>query len=171
MEYMMIYDAQKQPTAEEMVRDTPVPNGGYRFVVTVLLFNEAGDLLIQKQQQGKKSWPGYWDYTAGGAVQAGESCYQAAERELAEEMGITLSLAKIPSRLTVRFEEGWNELYFVQWSGTNPELCLQLEEVAAAKWVNEKEYLSLINEQKFVPYLYASIVFSLQSHLGECFHI
>jgi isopentenyldiphosphate isomerase len=55
MEYMTIYDAQKQPTAEEMVRDTPVPNGGYRFVVTVLLFNEVGDLLIQKRQQGKKS--------------------------------------------------------------------------------------------------------------------
>ncbi len=38
---------------------------------------------------------------------------------------MTLSSEKIPSRLTVKFEEGWNELYFVQWTGANPELYLQ----------------------------------------------
>ena len=105
--------------------NTPVPNDGYRVVVSVLLFNEAGELLIQKRQSTKKGWPSYWDYPAGGTVKAGESCYQAAERELLEELGMTLSLEKIPSRLTVKFEEGWNELYFVQWTGANPELCLQ----------------------------------------------
>ncbi|MCW3745598.1 NUDIX domain-containing protein [Enterococcus gallinarum] len=43
----------------------------------------------------KKGWPSYWDYPAGGTVKAGESCYQAAERELLEELGMTLSLEKI----------------------------------------------------------------------------
>ena len=125
MEQLTVYDAQKQPTAATMLRDTPVPNDGYRVVVSVLLFNEAGELLIQKRQSTKKGWPSYWDYPAGGTVKAGESCYQAAERELLEELGTTLSLEKIPSRLTVKFEEGSNELYFVQWTGANPELCLQ----------------------------------------------
>ncbi|WP_231598689.1 NUDIX domain-containing protein [Enterococcus gallinarum] len=91
MEQLTIYDAQKQPTAATMLRDTSVPNDGYRFVVSVLLFNEAGELLIQKQQSTKKGWPSYWDYTAGRTVKAGESSYQAAERELVEELGITFS--------------------------------------------------------------------------------
>ncbi|WP_231598688.1 hypothetical protein [Enterococcus gallinarum] len=71
----------------------------------------------------------------------------------------------------MKFEEGWNELFFVQWNSANPELCLQYEEVAAAKWVNEKEYRALINGHKFIHYLYAPIVFSLQSHPWEYFPI
>ena len=55
----------KQPTAATMLRDTPVPNDGYRVVVSVLLFNEAGELLIQNDNP-QKGWPSYWDYPAGG---------------------------------------------------------------------------------------------------------
>ena len=54
MEQLTVYDAQKQPTAATMLRDTPVPNDGYRVVVSVLLFNEAGELLIQKRQSTKR---------------------------------------------------------------------------------------------------------------------
>lgn len=55
MEQLTVYDAQKQPTAATMLRDTPVPNDGYRVVVSVLLFNETGELLIQKRQSTKKA--------------------------------------------------------------------------------------------------------------------
>jgi isopentenyldiphosphate isomerase len=169
VELMTVYDAQKQPTTKTMVRDTPMPKEGYRFVVTVLLFNEAGELLIQKRQGTKTSWPNYWDYTAGGAVQVGELCYQAAERELAEELGIRLSLKNTPSRLTVRFAEGWNEIYFVQWSGEISEIHLQQEEVAAVQWVNEAQYITLVNQKQFIPYLYANTIFALNTYSSEQF--
>ncbi|MCW3745599.1 hypothetical protein OM428_14095 [Enterococcus gallinarum] len=35
----------------------------------------------------------------------------------------------------------------------------------------KKEYRALINGYKFIPYLYAPIVFSLQSHPGEYFPV
>ena len=124
MEQLTVYDAQSSQQLRRCCGIRQSPNDGYRVVVSVLLFNEAGELLIQNDNP-QKGWPSYWDYPAGGTVKAGESCYQAAERELLEELGMTLSLEKIPSRLTVKFEEGWNELYFVQWTGANPELCLQ----------------------------------------------
>ena len=64
----------------------------------VLVFNEAGDVFVQRRTGTKDIFPGYLDICAGGVVQAGESYDESAERELQEELGI----AGIP--LTPLFE-------------------------------------------------------------------
>ena len=56
-------------------------------VVHVLVFDEAGRLLLQKRSMNKDVAPGKWDTSVGGHVGAGEDLTAAARRELEEELG------------------------------------------------------------------------------------
>lgn len=167
MEYMDIYTSTKKKTGKKQLRDSPFSNNHYRFVVTVLIFNRSDELLIQKRQSTQKSWANWWDYTASGAVIQGEELYQAAERELQEETGILIDLSDIPSRLTVSFEEGWDEIYVVSKDIKLEELHLQKEEVSEMKWVTEEEYFNLLAQNEFIPYNYAKSVFDFYRSKSE----
>jgi isopentenyldiphosphate isomerase len=57
-------------------------------VVHVLVFNEKGELLLQKRSLKKDVAPGRWDTSVGGHVNPGESLIEAAKREMKEELGI-----------------------------------------------------------------------------------
>ena len=54
----------------------------------VLVFNPAGQLLLQKRSIHKDIQPGKWDTSVGGHLDPGESYRDAAIREMAEELGI-----------------------------------------------------------------------------------
>ena len=56
--------------------------------VGIVVTSTDGRLLIHRRSHGKDIWPGFWDIAAGGVVAAGETYEQAAERELAEELGL-----------------------------------------------------------------------------------
>jgi isopentenyldiphosphate isomerase len=57
-------------------------------VVHVLIFNSAGNLLLQKRSQNKDVAPGKWDTSVGGHVEAGEDLLTSCKREMREELGI-----------------------------------------------------------------------------------
>lgn len=58
-------------------------------VVHVLVFNTAGELLLQKRSLKKDVAPGMWDTSVGGHVGQGEDLLTAARREMQEELGVT----------------------------------------------------------------------------------
>lgn len=55
--------------------------------VHVLVFNEENELFMQKRSMNKDTWPGAWDASCTGHVDAGETYKEAAFRELEEELG------------------------------------------------------------------------------------
>jgi isopentenyldiphosphate isomerase len=57
--------------------------------VHVLVFNPAGELLLQQRSPNKDIQPGKWDTSVGGHLAVGESYLEAARREMAEELGIS----------------------------------------------------------------------------------
>ena len=57
--------------------------------VGILVYSTDGRLLVHRRADTKDLRPGWWDVMAGGVVAAGENDLDAAERELAEELGIT----------------------------------------------------------------------------------
>ncbi|MCX7847036.1 MAG: NUDIX domain-containing protein [bacterium] len=57
-------------------------------VVHVLVLNSSGALYLQKRSPTKDVQPGKWDTSVGGHVNLRESLDAAAQRELAEELGI-----------------------------------------------------------------------------------
>eukprot|EP00166_Cyanidium_caldarium_P006237 ctg_871.g217 len=68
----------------------------------VLVFTPERDrIYVQKRTLSKDLHPGMYDAAAGGVVLADETYWEGAQRELAEEMGLTLPLERIGP---IRFE-------------------------------------------------------------------
>jgi len=57
-------------------------------IAHILIFNDRGEMAIQKSSVHKKYCPLHWGTAVGGHVQAGESVEQAALREFKEEIGV-----------------------------------------------------------------------------------
>ncbi len=58
--------------------------------VHILVFNQQGDLFLQKRSMKKDCGKGLWDTSVGGHVDAGETYLNCALREIEEELGIKL---------------------------------------------------------------------------------
>jgi len=63
--------------------------------VHILIFNDAGELYLQKRARRKDRHPLLWDSSAAGHVGAGEGYDEAAQRELQEELRINVPLEKV----------------------------------------------------------------------------
>ena len=57
----------------------------YHKVVDILIFNDKHQLALQKRALSDKSFPGHWDFSAGGHIDRNEEAQKAAERESVDE--------------------------------------------------------------------------------------
>lgn len=152
MEIWDLYDKDRNKTGETMVRGKPVREGRYHLVVHICIFNAKGELLVQHRQPFKHGWPDMWDLTVGGSAIQGETSQSAAEREVYEEIGYTLSLSSARPSLTVHFDAGFDDIYLLNREVDLSRLSLQTEEVKEVKWAALSDVLSMIGEGTFVPY-------------------
>ena len=60
--------------------------------VFIVVRSASGDVLVHRRAETKDVWPGWWDVAVGGVVSPGESWEVAAQRELAEELGVSGAL-------------------------------------------------------------------------------
>lgn len=67
-------------------------------VVHLHIFNDAGDLYLQKRSMAKDIQPGKWDTAVGGHVDLGETVEEALRREVREELGITDFIPQLITR-------------------------------------------------------------------------
>lgn len=161
-----LYTADREKTGKTMVRGMGCPDGYYRVVIHVCIFNNRGEMLIQQRQPFKKGWSNLWDFTVGGHVLAGESAREAAEREVKEEIGYTLSLENTRPAFTLSFETGFDDIYLVRRDIDIADLKLQYEEVQAVEWADQEEILRRIDNATFIPYHKALV--ELLFHLKDC---
>ena len=63
--------------------------------IHVLLFNEQGQILLQKRSKHKDKYPNLWCLSVGGHVTYGQSYKEAAQREAQEELGIEINELKL----------------------------------------------------------------------------
>ncbi len=110
MELFDLYDINRKPLGQTMVRGMQQPPNTYRLVVHVCIFSCGGKMLCQRRQPFKCSWSNMWDVSVGGSVVAGETSEMGARRETSEELGLQLSDEILPS-LTVRFDGGFDDYY------------------------------------------------------------
>jgi isopentenyldiphosphate isomerase len=57
-------------------------------VIHILVFNDAGELLLQKRSMSKAVAPGKWDTSVGGHFAPEEDSTAAGLREMQEELGV-----------------------------------------------------------------------------------
>ncbi len=152
MELFDLYTAERERTGRTMVRGEPTPEGFYRLVVHVCIFNPEGQMLIQQRQPFKKGWSNLWDISVGGCAVAGDSSRTAAERETREELGLSIHLADVRPTLTIYWEHGFDDYYVLTQQVDAASLHLQYEEVQRVQWANRDEILQMIDDGLFIPY-------------------
>ncbi len=74
--------------------------------VHIFVFNEHGDLFLQKRSRWKDKHPQQWDSSAAGHVNAGDDYAATAPRELREELGVEAEPVEIAS-LPACENTGW----------------------------------------------------------------
>ena len=116
----------------------------------ILVFNQTGELFVQKRTATKDVYPGYYDVAAGGVVLAGESYEESAKRELTEELGI------VGAVLTPCFEhyfedatnKVWGKVYRCLHEGP---FILQKEEIESGGFMNVMHVLDAADSTLFTP--------------------
>lgn len=85
----------------------------------IFVINRHKAVLLQKRSEWKDRQPGKWDSSAAGHLDAGEDYDTAAQRELAEELGVSdcelINVAEFPASE----QNGWEfvNLYAVRYDG------------------------------------------------------
>lgn len=121
------------------LRRTVHARGLWHRAVHVLVFNRAGDVFLQKRSMLKDLSPGLWDSSCSGHLDSGEDYDAAAVRELAEEIGVTVSAA--PQRwfrIEACVETGWEFVWIYRLNHEGP-FVLHPEEIETGEWAAPRE--------------------------------
>lgn len=114
--------------------------------IHILIFNDAGELFLQKRSQLKDQYPGVWGTSCAGHVDSGEHYDEAAYRELREELGIEAphleELLYLPACPQTGHE--FVKVYKLQHNGP---FVLQPEEIDEGMWVSPVVFRQLIKEK------------------------
>lgn len=155
MEIFDIVDENGMPTGETVERSEAHAKGIRHRTAHIWVVRERDgqkEVLLQKRAANKDSFPGRFDTSSSGHIQAGDEPLESAQRELAEELGIHAEPGQLRFIGTFRiaYEKEFygkmfrdNEISFV-YAYSEPvdtaALTLQEEEVESVEW-QELEYL------------------------------
>ena len=153
-----ILDAQGNKTGRLHERGKPLAPGDYMLCVHIWKHNGRGQWLIDKRApRGHNHMDGKWE-TTGGAALAGDDSLTAALREVKEELGLTLDVAKgrffkrIPY---VNVGENKNTSFFVDvWVFEHDcplsDVTFQEGETCGARWATADEIRHMMHTGEFL---------------------
>ena len=169
MEKIDLYDTNRKPLGKTAIKYMPLAEGEYQIIVHVCLFNDKNEMLIQQRALDKIDFPGMWDISSGGGVMAGEEAYQAAERELFEELGLSVSLEDERPYLTIHYPNGFDDYYLISCDKNINEFIFPQDEVLAITWKSKTEILQMIAEGNFINYNegFIELLFSMKKNRGS----
>lgn len=151
-----IYDSYRRKTGRTIERGKPIRRGDYLLSVCVWIVNPEGKYLISRRSPDKPTFPLLWEPTGGGVI-AGETSFDAAFREVREELGITLreedgALFVTQLRCPPVFEtDSFEDVYLFRIKDVCPPVAFQEGETCDARWVTPSEIRELIRQDRFVP--------------------
>ena len=151
MELLDIVDENGKPTGETVERKIAHSEGIRHRTAHVWIVrksDEGAEVLLQKRAMNKDSFPGRYDTSSAGHIQAGDEPEESAIRELHEELGIKASVDDLQfvDTFVIQYEKEFygkmfkdSEIAFV-YVYTKPvnidELTLQKEELDGVEWFN-----------------------------------
>ena len=130
--------------------------------VHIWIINSNNEILVQKRNLKKSTFPGLWAISVAGHVRSGETSEEAALRELKEEIGQKLNKEDLKYLFTVKRTQKVNDgtlnaiddVYLVKLDIDVENTKLQFSELTDIKYVYY-EYLEQIfknNDSEYVPY-------------------
>ena len=119
--------------------------------ISVIIFNNKGEMLVQQRALTKYHWAGIWSNTCCSHPRKGESFQAAAERRLFEELGFKIPLKEEFQFIYKAYDEksGLTEWeYDTVFTGIYTEpFEFNKEEIEAVRWMSMEDLVNDI-EQK-----------------------
>lgn len=143
MELWELFDSVGNTTEKIIEANAEIPEGLYHKTVSVWIKNKKGQFLMSKRSL-EKSYAYYWECT-GGSVQAGEDTWEAACREVYEELGINISSLAGRKLISKKRKEqkDFYDVWIVYGEFGIHELSPNTTEVVDVKWMDIEEILVL----------------------------
>jgi isopentenyl-diphosphate delta-isomerase len=151
-EVWQAYTEQGEPTATPLTREAAADGvlHGSSHVWIWRKQGEAAEILLQRRADDKRTWPGFYDVSAAGHIDFGETPLQAALRETKEELGLDIiaddtKLLFVHRRYIVSttgspiIENEFRWVYGLEVTG-DPALQYADGEVDATCWVSLADY-------------------------------
>lgn len=161
MEKWDVLDANGNPTGQTALRGkTVLGTDEYHLVVHIWVVSSDGRFLIQKRSATKALMPGEWAAT-GGAALSGEQSFEAATRELKEELGINSTEETLKFVKRIKRRNSFVDIWYICTDVSAESLTLQKSEVEKAIWVTKEQLEQMIKSGSFHNYgnFYWSVVF------------
>ncbi len=116
--------------------------------VLILVFNPEKKLYLQKRSPKKSLYPGRFDLSATGHVQAGEARIDAAARELYEELGLRAKTLTVVDTVPASQETGYEFVTLFSAGCVSDPPRPNPEEVADGMFVDQAELASLVRRYR-----------------------
>ncbi len=147
-----ILDSNGVPTGKTVARGRCfLKPGEYHLVVHIWIVSSSGKFLLQRRSDHKKLMPGEWAATGGAAI-SGESSFEAANRELFEELGIVSDEQTLKKILRLKRRNSLLDVWMITCDVEAEKLTLQKSEVAEARWVDADQLQQMIKDGLFHNY-------------------
>jgi isopentenyldiphosphate isomerase len=151
MEFFDIYNADGTPAGYSASRKDVHLKGLWHRTVHIWVRNRAGDILLQKRPLSKEAYPGYWDISCAGHIDIGEESFDAALRELKEELGLIADKEIVSFLFSIQHEfidketgvidKEFNDVYIVTKTFEMEELNPDVTEIAGLQFVKPFDLL------------------------------
>lgn len=142
MEYLNVYDNNKNLLDKKVIRGTPLGENEHIMITIIFLENDKSEYLMQKTSPSKS---GKYSST-GGHVTYGESSYTTIIRETQEELGLDISKDHPIYINTILLGVPFCDIYYLKKNINIDELTIQTEEVSSISYMTKEEILLLIEE-------------------------
>ena len=146
MEYLQVFDENKNKLEEKVSRDKKydLPSDRRFMIVLIFIENSKGEFLLQKTSKSRNSCIA----TTGGHVTYGDTALETVVKECKEELGIDVSPAEIAYVDSILYKDCFLETFYTKMELDPDELTLQTEEVESVKWYTKEEIFELIKNNE-----------------------
>ncbi len=139
---------------------------------SVLLFNQQGELLLQKRAPGKRLWGGYWSNSCCSHPRQGETMDQASRRRVLEELGLNTELHYLYKfEYHAQFDElgAEHELCWVYIGRCDTDPAVNVNEISEWRFVSTEELASELehNPSDFTPWFKLEWQTLVMNHRAE----
>ena len=154
MELFDVIDSKGNPTGQIVSREKAHAEGIMHRTAHIWIIREMDgrvQILLQKRSQNKDSFPGKFDTSSAGHIQAVDEPLESALRELKEELGISAAPEQLhfAGTFSISFvkefygkvfrDEEVAFVYIYKEPVNTDELILQKEEVETVQWFDPEE--------------------------------
>ncbi len=163
-ELIDIYDKDNKPLAVTKLKSEAHRTGLWHRASHVWIYNDKGEILMQKRAKTKDLFPNRYDISAAGHIAADEDPISAAIRETKEELDIDIKKEDMQLFGVIKTQSVYEKIrnnefcyvYLLKLDIDPKSLKLQIEEVSGIKIFKIDELLKDLKScpDKFVPHAY-----------------